>query len=208
MNKADKTRHTVTALFAAACWSAQAHGGFYLGAAAGEVEFEDIGELETACETAGVRCNSDDTDTGFKLFAGYQFGPFFAVETGYVDLGKLKAGVNVPIRAQADFETKGGFVSLLPQVPLGDIGSIYGRVGVAAIDAELTARVPSLGFDESDSGTVGAFTFGFGGALHFRQLTVRVEWERYSFDETFTIAGEDVDAPDLNLITGSVLIAF
>lgn len=208
MIQAEKIRNTLVAVVAATCWSAQAHGGFYLGAAAGEAEFEEIGELETACRTAGVVCNSDDTDTGFKLFVGYEFGPFFALETGYVDLGKLQAGVDVPVRAQADLETSGGFVSLLPQVPLGDIGSIYGRVGVAAVDAELTARVPALGFDESDSGAVGAFTFGFGGALHFHQLTVRVEWERYSFDETFTIAGEDVDAPDLNLITGSVLVRF
>ena len=182
--------------------------GLYLGGAVGQVEFEDLGDLQTACLVAGLNCRDDDTDTGFKAFLGYQFGEFFALEGGYVDLGTLEAGVDTPVLAVAGFETKGGFLSLLPQIPIGELGAIYGRLGIAAVDAQLTARVPSLGFDESDSGTVGAFAFGFGGALNFGRVTVRVEWERYSFDETFRIAGEDIDAPDLDLISGSLLLRF
>src|SRR5262245_5537797 len=37
----------------------------------------------------GVATGTDDNDTGFKLFAGYQLNPNFAVEVGYADLGKF-----------------------------------------------------------------------------------------------------------------------
>ena len=32
--------------------------------------------------------NDDDRDTGYKLYAGYQFKKYFALEAGYFDLGK------------------------------------------------------------------------------------------------------------------------
>ncbi len=185
-----------------------ANSGVYLGGAVGQSEFDEIGELSDACIAAGVRCTSDDTDTGFKLFVGYQFGNYLALEGGYANLGELKAGVATPVLAEAALDVHGGFVSILPQVPIGDLGAVYGRLGLMVGDGELTARVPSIGFDDSDSGSVAGVTFGFGGALHLGMATVRVEFERYSFDEAFNIAGEDFDAPDIDLFSGSLLFRF
>ncbi len=185
------------------------NSGLYIGGAAGQSKFNDIGELERACSIAGLRCPADDTDAGFKLFLGYQFGDYFAVEAGYFDLGTLNAGVNDPILAEASFEITGGFLSLLPQVPIGDVLTLFGRVGLSAGDAELTARVPLAGFDERESDTAAGFTFGAGGALNITpHLTLRLEWERHSFDEAFDIAGEEIDAPDIDLFSGSLLFRF
>ena len=192
-------------------WTAAVHatsGGFYIGGSLGQARLSDIGELETACDVAGVLCVTDDSDTAFRIFAGYQFGRFFALEAGYVDLGEQQVGVEQPVLAEAALETHGGFLALLPQIPIGKIGAVYGRVGLYGGDATLTARVPSFGFDESDSSAVAGVAFGFGGALNFDRFTIRIEWERVSFDEAFTIAGEDIDAPDLDIITGSALIRF
>lgn len=185
-----------------------APSGFYLGASLGESEFDDVGELETACALAGIICAADDTDDGYKLFIGYQMSDYLGLEGGYVDLGQLDAGVGAPIPASAGFDVRGGFFALLPQLPVGGIGTIFARLGLSVGDAKLTARVPAVGFDESDSGTAAGVIFGLGGAIHLGRATVRVEWERYSFDEAFTIAGEDLDAPDVDLISGSVLLWF
>ena len=185
------------------------NSGLYIGGAAGQSKFDDIGELQRACSIAGVQCPADDTDTGYKLFLGYQFGDYFAVEGGYFDLGRLSAGVDGPVLAKADFEITGGFVSLLPQLPLGDVLTLYGRLGVSAGDAELTARVPAAGFNASASETAAGVTFGAGGALNLtRHISLRLEWERHSFDEAFDIAGEEIDAPDIDLVSGSVLLRF
>jgi len=185
-----------------------AQKGFYVGAAVGQSEFEDIGALETACAVAGVICRADDTDTGYRILLGYQFGNYLALEGGYVDLGALDAGTQLPVRAIARIETSGGFVALVPQIPVGDIGAIYGRLGLMAGDTELIARVPSEGFDDSDSSSVAGVSFGAGGAINFGRLTFRVEWERYSFDEVLRVAGVEIDTPDIDLISGSVLIHF
>lgn len=34
--------------------------------------------------------NDDDRDTGYKLYGGYQFKKYFALEAGYFDLGKFE----------------------------------------------------------------------------------------------------------------------
>ena len=183
-------------------------GGFYLGGSIGQAELSDIGELETACVVDGVQCVTDDSDTAYRIFAGYQFGSYFALEGGYVNLGEQQTGVETPVLADASLETNGGFLALLPQFPIGQFGAVYGRLGLYVGDATLTARVPAFGFDDSDGGTVAGVSFGFGGALNFGRISIRAEWERFSFDEAFTIAGEDIDAPDLDVITGSVLVRF
>ncbi len=186
-----------------------ADGGLYIGGAAGQSKFDDIGELERACEIVGVACSTDDSDTAVKLFLGFQFGDYFSVEAGYFDLGSLSAAVDGPLEAEAAFDIRGGFLSLLPQLPLGDLFTLYGRVGLTVGDAELRARVPRVGLDESESGTAAGFAFGAGGALNLsRHLTLRLEWERHSFDEAFDIAGEEIDAPDVDLLTGSLLWRF
>jgi OOP family OmpA-OmpF porin len=214
MNKTEQSRAiilcglwTVCSLtYFGSAWAT--NSGLYIGASVGQSEFQDIGELERACTTAGAVCKSDDSDTGFKALLGYQLGDYVALEGGYVNLGTLEAGVDAPVTAVATFEVQGGFLSVVPQVPIGDIGAIYGRFGLTVGDAKLTAQVPSEGFDESDSGTVAGVSFGVGGAINMGLTTIRVEWERYSFDEAFTIAGEDIDAPDVDLISGTVLVRF
>ncbi len=117
------------------------------------------GDLSDACIAAGVRCTSDDTDTAFKLFIGDQFVRYIALEGGYVNLGELEAGVSSPVLAEALFDVHGGFVSLLPQFPIGDPGAVYGRLGLMVGDGEIAARVPSIAFDDSDSGSVAGVSF-------------------------------------------------
>lgn len=214
MNNTKQTRTIIWRALLSVCTlsylgSAEAtKSGLYIGGSVGETEFQDIGELQRACVTAGVLCRSDDTDTGYKAFLGYQFGDYVALEGGYVNLGELEAGADVPVTAVAAFEVQGGFISVVPQIPIGNIGAIYGRLGLTIGDAKLTARVPSIGFDESDSGSAAGVSFGVGGAINLGPTTLRVEWERYSFDEAFTVAGEDIDAPDIDFISGSVLVRF
>ena len=42
--------------------------------------------------------NDDDRDTGYKLYGGYQFKKYFALEAGYFDLGKFEfTATTVPV---------------------------------------------------------------------------------------------------------------
>lgn len=180
---------------------------FYIGGGAGQATYKDIQEVESACAGVGATCTADDSDTGFKLFAGYRFGEFFALEGGFIDLGESVANSAPPVAATASFSVQGAFVSLLPQIPIGGVGSIFGRLGLSAVDAELTAS--GGGLSVSDSTSAPGVVFGVGGEVHLTDaVSVRVEWERHSFDEAFQLAGISVDAPDVDLTSASILFRF
>lgn len=180
---------------------------FYLGGGIGQSSYQDIDQVQSACASVGATCSVDDSDTGFKLFAGYRFGEFLALEGGYVDMGQSVADTTVPVTATASLSAKGGFVSLLPQIPIGGAGAIFGRVGLSAVDAELKAT--GGGGSVSDSTGAVALVFGAGGEIHLTDnVSVRVEWERHSFDEAFQLAGVSIDAPDIDLASGSLVVRF
>ena len=69
-------------LVAAAVPASAIENGFYLGGSIGgsSLEVQDVAE-----EFGAFRFSDGDTD--FKLFGGFRFLNFLAVEAGYVDLG-------------------------------------------------------------------------------------------------------------------------
>jgi len=183
--------------------------GFYLGASAGNSEIKDPGELEDLCTTAGVTCADKGNGTALGIFLGYQFGDYFAIEAGYMGTGEMSIGTVTPIAATAFVNVNGGKLVLLPQIPIGKIGSVFGKVGIFGGDTKIGADAPALGFSARESGYSGAIVFGFGGAINLGpNVTLRVEYERLSFDKAFELAGVSVEAPDVDVIGGAILIRF
>jgi len=186
---------------------AAAQAQFYLGGGGGQSKFHDLDEVRAACVTVGATCSVDDTDTGLKLFAGYRFGDYMALEGGYIDLGESAADAVVPVTATAALTAQGGYVSILPQIPVGTVGTIFGRIGLSAVEAELTASGGGESFKDS-SGAAG-LVFGVGGEVHLTpQVSIRGEWERHSFDEALDIAGVEIEAPDIDLLSASLIVRF
>jgi hypothetical protein len=183
--------------------------GFYLGAGFGQSDINQPGELLDLCREFGIECNGNETGSQFKGMIGYQFGPYFGIElTGY-DVGEPSIFTDTPIFAEATVNLKGGSISLLPQFPIGDVGYIFGRLGATAADATLTAQAPSLGLVETDSTSVAGLIYGFGGGINLGQnISLRLEWERYSYDEVLRVAGIDIDAPKVDVISGSFIYRF
>lgn len=195
------------ALLAALLAPAPGYAQFYLGGGGGQTKFHDMEEVRAACATVGATCTVDDTDTGFKLFAGYRFGPYMALEGGYIDLGESVADSAVPVTATAALTAQGGYVSVLPQIPIGTVGAIFGRIGLSAVDAELTASGGGQSFEDS-SGAAG-LVVGAGAEVHLTpQVSIRGEWERHSFDEALEIAGVEIEAPDIDLLSASIVFRF
>src|SRR3954469_6849620 len=94
-----RIKRSLSALLAAAGLAAapvlaQDSGG-YIGASAGNTRFDGPGVSGSSSLT------QDDTDSGFKIWSGYQFNRNFAVEVGYVDLGSLvQTGTPGPFRIE------------------------------------------------------------------------------------------------------------
>ncbi len=208
-------RHTLAAAAAISLFltvSVPAWGtekGWYLGGSIGQSEIVDPDEFASFCNSVFITCGDGDTDTAFEVFGGYQAGSFFGVELAFFDLGNPGVSVTAPVAANAEASMTGGTLSLLPQIPIGSVGAVFGRLGIAAGNVEVRAQVPTFGLVEDESSIGGTIVYGVGGALNLgERVTLRVDWRRYAFDETLNLAGVDVVTPDVDVIGASLIFRF
>lgn len=168
--------------------------GFYVGGSLGQSMANDFNgsDFDAELATLGLTSSSstDDTDTGWKLFAGYRFMKYLAVEGAYTDLGKFTAHstITAPGAGIVDTEIKANAwtISALGILPLGDSFSLFGRVGVNLWSTDISATGSGTGgtasASESDDGT--DWVYGVGAAYNFtNNLSLRGEWERYDLGD-------------------------
>ena len=149
--------------------------GGYVGASVGMTDYsfdECIGDC-------------DKTDIGGKIFGGYMFTPYIGAEISYNSFGKAK--VNVPVgftSVNAELKSSGFGAFLVGQYPI-DNWRLFGKLGFAWLDNELSVTAPGFGAaDQSDSST--EFAWGLGATYMFtKNLGVRGEYEnfKYSFED-------------------------
>lgn len=183
--------------------------GWYIGLSGGESDIVNPEELDEFCNRAGIVCGQEETDTTYSIFGGYQFSNFVAVEGGYFNLGEPSLSTEAPIIATATAKMSGGSFAVLPQIPISSIGALFGKIGLAIGNIEISAEAPALARRESASATGGTLIVGAGGAINLGpNVSIRVEWTRYAFDQTLNLANVDIDTPDINTYVGSIIIRF
>ena len=120
------------------------------------------------------------TDFGWKVFAGFDFNPFIAIEGGYMDLGS-------PSDQGLSLDLTGWDVALLGKFPVSQQFDIFAKIGVVWWQA--TGHVngcyyyycPYYGVTDNGSDLL----YGAGVGLHLSdQLGVRGEWERMDIQNT------------------------
>ena len=199
MNRLNSRKAALSSLFAVAIvtvlpsTSHAQDSRFYIGGSIGRSQVKiDTGALADETTAAGLSntgYSANNSDTGWKLFAGYKFHPNFAVEGGYVDLGKFSAStiitaVNgtpiVPTSLTFSIKaTEGFFVSGLGIWPVNNQFSMFGKVGGYNMKTEATASV--LGINISDNARNNGWLLGLGGQFDFtKNVGLRLEWERFN----------------------------
>lgn len=167
--------------------------GPYLGAGIGYATMDN----DTLDELDNLGLDTDDSDTGYKLFAGYQFNPNFAVEASYLDFGDFTAnatvtdGVNT---ATADIEgsIEGFGFALVGKLPIQSGFSVHGKLGMIAWDGDVsgTARLNGDVIYDGESGEDGTDPFyGIGAEYEIDRIMMRAEYERYDISDS----GEDFE---------------
>jgi hypothetical protein len=137
--------------------------GFYVGGSVGQatLKVDDI--------------NFDESDTAYKLFAGYMLLPFLGVEGGYVDFGSPNrhySGVG-----SVDFQVDGWEGFVVGQLPLGPV-DLFAKAGVLSYNVDVKANGPGFGnLSGNDSDEVGAY--GAGAAIGIGPIKVRGEYTYY-----------------------------
>lgn len=166
--------------------------GWYGGLGIGQSVFKD---QNATCSSLGnilssrTSCNFDLKDTGMRVFGGYQFNSYLAVELGYVDLGKMKASASgtlsgSPATGTAEFKAKSFDATAVGTFALGDAWGALARFGVHRWDVDAPASAVT------NSGTITAtsnpsrtgthMAMGVGAYYDLsKQLTARGEMIRY-----------------------------
>jgi OOP family OmpA-OmpF porin len=140
------------------------------------------------------------TDTGWGLDMGYRFGPHFALEGGYTNLGEFNytSATTAPgvDSLQGTFKAHAWWLAPVGIVPLTDRWALFGKAGLTRVTADLSASsstgatAPS-GMSHSNAG----WLLGAGTSYDFtRNVYAKLEWDRFArVGDTNTTARGNVD---------------
>lgn len=197
------------AILAAAAPAMAADTGFYGGVGLGdfrtEVELSDYAYFVD---------DFDESDVGFKVFGGYRFFRWLAVEASYTDGGSPKARIfqDAELRLDAAFAVSALTGAAVFTLPVGERFELFLKPGFAywQVDAKLVAtdafgRVTERG-DDTD------YAFFLGGGVGFNlseQFGLRLEYEAFEPGENFDFE-EGIYNQDIatRFLSASVLFRF
>lgn len=140
-----------------------ADSNFYLGGS--------VGQTEVDYEAVAGTTVTDDSDTSWKIFGGYNINENFAVEVAYQDLGDNSA---VVLGQQTNLDAEALSIALVGKLPINDQFEVFGKLGYADVEAD--ADVPSL--NASVSASDSDVLYGIGAVYSVTDaVDVRLEWE-------------------------------
>lgn len=168
-------------------------------------------ELDRDLADAGIVVSSSSLEkdgTGYKVQFGYQVNRHFAVEGGYIDLGKAEYEASAGgVNAKATVQAAGWNAAVLGIVPIGDAFSVFGKVGAIAAEAKGKVEASGLGgsVSVSDSKTNWETMYGAGLSYRFNEVvSARVEYEKFLDVGDKDVTGE----ADVTLISAGVVLWF
>jgi OOP family OmpA-OmpF porin len=162
--------------------------GFYAGASLGQSQVRFSDSFLSVAGATSSSLSRDETDTAWKLFAGYRIHRNVAVEGGYTDFGKFSATRTVTAPATATvsetLKVHGWHVEGVGILPIRDF-SLFAKAGVMYATAEAskssTGAVNLLGSNRNPYKSAFTFLGGIGAGYEFtKNLGVRLELEAVS----------------------------
>src|SRR5688572_5746548 len=140
--------------------------GFYVGAGVGQSrqDFPGFGA----------------TGGSFRLFGGWSFNPYFAIEGGYVDGGTQSDQVG---NLDVDIASDGFFVEGLAKWPIGSISAPYVKLGYVFHDSTTRISNGNQSFSDSESDA----DFIYGGGVEFKvgpNFRLRLEYEKINLPDS------------------------
>jgi OOP family OmpA-OmpF porin len=167
--------------------SAVAQSNFYVGVGGGQAEANELSFTDFD-DGSGIAGSFDDSDFGLKLFGGYKFFEYFALELAYVDLGSVSfdavsdgsGSIYAAGPVTGSVSAKGPSASAVGMIPVGDRFDFLIKAGFMAWDADVSVSNTAFGTaNTSEDGT--DLAYGLGAQFRFTErFSVRGEWERFT----------------------------
>ncbi|HEY8520542.1 MAG TPA: outer membrane beta-barrel protein [Gammaproteobacteria bacterium] len=147
--------------------------GPYLGIGLGDFS-SAVDRIEDLDDVDDVGLDFDD-ESATKLFAGWRFNRFLAVQLDYIDFGESTASLG-PLSIQSD--SSGWAPAIVGTLPIGPL-ELFARAGMIFYDVDIDAPGRSL-IDASGEDPI--YSAGIGITLLGR-LSLRAEYEEIDIDE-------------------------
>jgi len=182
--------------------------GWYIGANVGETRAKiDNPRITSGLLAGGFTTSSianDERDTGYKVFSGYQFNKYFALEGGYFDLGKFGfTATTIPTGTlRGDIKLRGLNLDLVGSLPITDKLSAFGRVGANYAEAKDTFRGTGFVIVNNPNPSARDTNIKYGAGLQYAfsdAWAMRLEGERYRVDDAVGNKG-DIDLVSIGLV--------
>lgn len=164
-------------------WDGINFDGWYAGLGVGQSKYRDY-------PAASASTRSE----GWKVYGGYQFNKYLALEGGYVNLNDMRA-VNGPVRTS--IATEAWALGAVLSYPLTNKFSVIGKLGAAYMQGDTRTKTgTALTVRTSDDGYEPNYGVGVTYAV-FDNLNLRAEWERF-----------DRSRLDIDLVTAGLQLKF
>lgn len=169
----------------------------------------DDAQITAGLLTGGFTTNSiadDDGDIGWKLFGGYRFNQYLALEGGLYDLGGFGfTATTTPAGSLTGaIELDGYNIDVVGFLPFGDSGmwSAFGRIGYGSTqgDSTFTSTGAVTVLTPQASERLNDFKYGAGLQMDFSpSWGARLEYERFRVADGIGNEG-DIDLMSLGLV--------
>ena len=144
--------------------------GLYIGGGIGDFS-SSIDEVNNLDQIDDAGIDFTDGDNATKLFAGWNFNRYFAVQGDYVDFGDQSGAVSPSVSGTSN--VKGFAPSLVGTLPIGPV-ELFGRVGMMFYNVDVNLNGGQL-IDDSANDMV--WSAGVGIDIADR-LNLRLEYEQ------------------------------
>jgi OOP family OmpA-OmpF porin len=170
-------------------------------------------------DVLGSNYTFDENDTGYKIFAGYRFFPWLAVEGAYLDSGSPEVDFNYTdgSRETLNIAVESVVGAAVFSLPINEKFELFVKPGMAYWMADTRYRLwgpPSqppavIAIDQDDSGA--AFFIGAGAGFQHGNAGLRIEYEWYKaapeYDDVSDEFVTEVDA-DAGFLSLSIIYMF
>ena len=149
--------------------------GLYLGGGIGDFS-SAVDEIDNLDDVDDVGIDFSDGDNAMKVFAGWNFNRFFAVQGDFVDFGESSGFVSPSVSGTSDVQ---GFApSIVGTLPIGPV-ELFARVGMMFYEVDLNLTGGRL-VDESGEDLV--WSAGIGIDI-LDKANLRLEYEEYDIEQ-------------------------
>jgi len=149
--------------------------GFYIGAGVGDFS-SSVDEIDNLDQIDDAGIDFSDGDNAMKVFAGWNFNRFLALQGDYVDFGQSSGFVAPSVSGTSDVQ---GFApSIVATIPIGPL-ELFGRVGMMFYEVDMNLSGGRL-VDESGEDLV--WSAGLGIDILDR-ANLRLEYEQYDIEQ-------------------------